>query len=145
MAQPPTLWRHASPATAPLLRRLWEVSWLQRAFRVQGWLRLRSAPGQDPAGSGGLCSCQVCAGPGAHLPATLLLTDRKSNAERVSGDPKLNPISKALLSSSLEPCGPALAPSSSACCPQPGCGTEPGYPPGSRSRAEQARQSCLLL
>lgn len=65
MAQPPSLQECVSPATTLLLRQLWEVSWLQRAFRAQrwlcAWLWLRSATGTGPCGAGA-APCQQHSG-----------------------------------------------------------------------------------
>lgn len=57
----------------------------------------------------GAVSFQTYAGPETNLPSNLLLTETKCSTESASGDPKPRLILEALLSPSLQPCGPALA------------------------------------
>lgn len=56
----------------------------------------------------GAVSFQTYAGPETNLPSNLLLTETKCSTESASGDPKPRLILEALLSPSLQPCGPAL-------------------------------------
>lgn len=99
-----------------------------------GQLRASSTavgPGLQALGSSG--SFQTCAVPETNLPANLLLTVIKSNTESGSGNPKPNPILKALLSpwpGALRSCSCIVL-----VCLLPSTVAEPVHPPNSRSRA----------